>query len=168
MHPNWIRIWKNLQATDQKTRKLIIARDVKFDEILLWFCNFRNKAEPSYTYDDDEEKTAAQVSSEDVKDPTGEKLVLKKTKEVQHMLRWSIRLQAKGDSRKEEEAKKESQEDDLALTDIETHSDSESPKESGEASQGILNSIEGLLSRFSGATEHFWVSLKCGSREDDL
>jgi hypothetical protein len=30
----------------KKTRKLIIARDCKFDESLLGFGNFRNKVEP--------------------------------------------------------------------------------------------------------------------------
>jgi len=40
----------------KKTRKLIIARDVKFDESLLGFGNFRNKVEPLYINDDDEEE----------------------------------------------------------------------------------------------------------------
>jgi hypothetical protein len=63
----------------------------------------------------------------------------------------SLRLKAKKDAKKEEEGKKDSKEDDSVLNDIETYSNSESPKESCEASQRILNSIGGLLSRFSGA-----------------
>jgi len=60
-------------------------------------------------------------------------------------------------------------EDGSVLTGIETYSDSESPEESGESSQGILNSIGGLLSRFSGAVvKHYWVCLKYGSRGDAL
>jgi len=61
------------------------------------------------------------------------------------VLTRSLRLQAN-----EEEAKKDSKEDDSALIDIEKYSNSESPGESGEASQGILNSLGGLLSRFCG------------------
>ena len=59
------------------------------------------------------------------------------------MLRRPLRLRAKGDAQKEEEEKKDSKEDDSILTDIETYSDSEPPEESGESSQGILNSIGG-------------------------
>ena len=44
-----------------------------------------------------------------------------------------------------------SKEDDSFLSDVETYSNSQSPGESGEASQGILNSNGGLFSRFSGA-----------------
>jgi len=55
------------------------------------------------------------------------------------------------DSKKEQEAKKESKFNESLLTDIETYSDSESPRESGEASEVILNSIRELFSRFSGA-----------------
>jgi hypothetical protein len=39
----------------KKTRKLIIARDVKFDESLLGFGNFRNKVEPLYINDNDDD-----------------------------------------------------------------------------------------------------------------
>jgi hypothetical protein len=134
----------------KKTRKLIIARDVKFDESLLGFGNFRNKVEPLYINDDDddEEKKDAQAPIEDVKEPTSEKPAFKIAKEVQPVLRRSLRLKANEDAKKEEEEKKDS---DSILTDIETYSDSEPPEESGESSQGILNSIGGLFSRFSGA-----------------
>jgi hypothetical protein len=45
---------------------------------------------------------------------------------VQPVLKRSLRLQVKVDARKEEEAKKESNEYDSVLSDIKTHSDSES------------------------------------------
>jgi hypothetical protein len=77
---------------------------------------------------------------------------------VQPVLRRSLRLKAKEDAKKEEEEKKDSKEDDSVLTDIESYSDSESPEESGEASQGMLNSIGGLLSIFSGATANITES----------
>jgi hypothetical protein len=93
----------------------------------------RNQSEPLYIYDDDEEeKKDEQAPIEEAKEPTGEKPARKKVKEVQPVLRRSLRLEAKKDAKKEEEAKKES-------------------KESDEASQGILSCIAGLLSRFSGA-----------------
>jgi hypothetical protein len=60
-------------------------------------------------------------------------------------------LKAKEDAKKEEGEMKDSKEDDPILTDIETCSDSEPPEESDESSQGILNSIVGLFSRFSEA-----------------
>ena len=69
------------------------------------------------------------------------------------MLRKSLRLKAK-----EEEEKKDSKEDDSILTDIETYSDSDPPEESGESSQGILNSIGGLFSRLSGAAANITKS----------
>ena len=56
-------------------------------------------------------------------------------------------MQVKKDARKEEEVKKESQDDDSVLTDVETYSDGEF----GEVSQGILYRIEKVFSRFSGA-----------------
>jgi len=70
---------------------------------------------------------------------------------VQPVLRRSLRLQARKYAKKAEKAKKESKEDDSVVTDIETYLDSESPGESGEGPQRILNSIGGVLSRFSGA-----------------
>jgi hypothetical protein len=75
-------------------------------------------------------------------------------------------LQAKENARKEEEAKKECKKDDSALTDIETCSDSESPRESGEVSQGISNSVEGLLSGFSEATVNITESTSSMVLED--
>jgi len=72
---------------------------------------------------------------------------------VQPVLRKSLRLKAK-----EEEEKKDSKEDDSILTDIETYSDSDPPEESGESSQGILNSIGGLFSRLSGAAANITKS----------
>lgn len=68
------------------------------------------------------------------------------------MLRISLLLQEKKDIRKEEKANKESKEDGSVLTDIETYSRSQSPGESGEASQGGQNFIGGLRAKFSGAT----------------
>ena len=65
---------------------------------------------------------------------------------------------------REKKRKKESKEDDSVLTDIETYSDSESPEESGETSQGILNSIGGLLSRISGAAANITESTSIISR----
>jgi len=59
---------------------------------------------------------------------------------------------------REKKRKKESKEDDSVLTDIETYSDSESPEESGETSQGILNSVGGMLSRFSGVAANITES----------
>jgi hypothetical protein len=88
---------------------------------------------------------------EDVKEPTGEKPLFKKAKEVQPVMRRSLRLKAKEESQKEEKEKRDSKEDDSVLTDSETYSDSESHEKSGETSQGIPSSIGGLLSRFSGA-----------------
>ena len=67
-------------------------------------------------------------------------------------------MKAKEDAKKEEEEKKDSKEDDSIRTDIETYSDFESPEESSESSQGILNSIGGLLSRFSGAAANITES----------
>ena len=122
------------------------ARDVKFDEILLGFDNFRNKVEPLYISDDDEEKNDVEAPIEDVKEPTSEKLAFKIAKEVQPVLRRSLPLKAKEDAQKEDEEKKDSKEDDLILCDIETYSDSESPEESGESSQGILKPRQTLLS----------------------
>jgi hypothetical protein len=69
------------------------------------------------------------------------------------VLRRSLRLKAK-----EEEEMKDSKENDSILTVIETYSDSESPEESGESSQGILNSIGGLFSRFSGGAANITES----------
>jgi len=135
----------------KKTRKPMIARDVKFDESFLRFGNFTNKVEPLYINDDDEEKKDAQAPIEDVKEPTSEKPAFKIAKEVQPVLRRSLPLKAKEDAQKEDEEKKDSKEDDSILTDIETYSDSEPPEESGESSQGIVNSIRGRFSRFSGA-----------------
>jgi hypothetical protein len=60
-------------------------------------------------------------------------------------------LKAEEDAKKEAEEKKDSTEDDSILTDIETYSDFESLEESGDSSQGNLNSIGVLFSRFSGA-----------------
>jgi len=74
------------------------------------------------------------------------------------VLRRFLRLKQKEDSKKEEEEKKDSKEDHSILTDIETYSDSESPEESGESSQGILNSIGGVPSRFSGAAANMTES----------
>jgi len=129
----------------------MIARDVKFDESFLGFGYFRNKVKPLYINDDDdyEEKKDAQARIEDVKESTSEKPAFKIAKEVQPVLRRSLQLKAKEDAKKEEEEKKDSKEDDSILTDIETYSDSEPPEESGKSSQGILNSIGGLFSRFS-------------------
>jgi hypothetical protein len=67
-------------------------------------------------------------------------------------------LEAKEDAEKKEEEKKDFKEDDSILTDTETYSDSESPEESAESSQGILNSIGGLFSRFSGAAANITES----------
>jgi hypothetical protein len=64
----------------KKTRKLIIARDVKFDKSLVGFGNFRNKVKPLYINDDDdddEEKKDAQAPIEEVKEPTSEKPAFK-------------------------------------------------------------------------------------------
>jgi hypothetical protein len=71
----------------KKTRKLIIARDVKFDETLLGFGNLRTKVKPLHIYDDDDEKKAR-------------KLVLKMfrnllARKLKSVLRRSLRLQAK-------------------------------------------------------------------------
>ena len=77
---------------------------------------------------------------------------------MQPLLSRSLRLQAKEDASKAENAKKESMEDDSVLADIETCSDSESPRESGEEPQGISNSVGGLLSRFSGAVANITES----------
>jgi len=58
----------------------MIARDVKFDESLVGFGNFRNKVEPLHINDDDdeeEEKRNAQAPIEDVQEPTSEKPALK-------------------------------------------------------------------------------------------
>ena len=74
---------KTYRLVTKKTRKFIIAGDVKFDESLLGFGNFRNKVEPFYINDDDEEKEDAQAPIEDVQEPTGEKPAFKKAKEVQ-------------------------------------------------------------------------------------
>jgi len=134
-----------------RKQKLIIARDVKFDESLLGLGNFRNKVEPLYIDDDEEERKDAQAPIEDVKEPTSEKPAFKIAKEVQLVLRRSLRLKAKEDAKKKEGEMKDSKEDDPILTDIETCSDSEPPEESDESSQGILNSIVGLFSRFSEA-----------------
>ena len=77
---------------------------------------------------------------------------------MQPVLIKSLRLKAKEDAQKEEEEKKDSKEDDSILTDIETYSDSDPPEESGESSQGILNSIGGLFSRLSGAAANITKS----------
>ena len=74
------------------------------------------------------------------------------------LLKRSLRLKAKEDAKKEEEENKHSKEDDSILSDIETYSDSESPEESGEVSQGILNSIGGLLARFCEAAANITES----------
>jgi len=74
------------------------------------------------------------------------------------VVRRSLQLKAKEDAKKEEQEKKDSKEDDSVLSDIETYSDSESPEESGEASQGIPNCIGGLFSRFSGAAANITES----------
>ena len=79
----------------------MIARDVKFDESFLRFGNFTNKVEPLYINDDDEEKKDAQAPIEDVKEPTSEKPAFKIAKEVQPVLRRSLRLKAKEDAKKE-------------------------------------------------------------------
>jgi hypothetical protein len=55
----------------KKTRKLIISRDVKFGESLLGFCNFMNKVNSLYIYDD---------PIEDVKEPTSKKPAFKMAK----------------------------------------------------------------------------------------
>ena len=88
----------------KKTRKLIIARDVKFDESLLGFGNFRNMVEPLFMYDD--EKKDVQAPIEDVKEPTSEKPAFKIAKEVQPVLRRSLRLKAKEDAKKKDEVKR--------------------------------------------------------------
>jgi hypothetical protein len=106
----------------------------------------------------DDEKKDAQVPIDDVKEHTSEKPVFKIAKEVQPVLRRSLRLKAKEDSKKEEEEKKDFREDDSILTDIETYQDSESPGESGESSQGFLSSIGGLFSRFSGTAANITES----------
>lgn len=62
---------------------------------------------------------------------------------MQPVVRRSLRLQeAKEDVKKEEEARKDFQEDDSVVTDVETYSDFESPGGSGEASQRILSSCQ--------------------------
>jgi hypothetical protein len=71
----------------KKTRKVIIARDDKFDETLLGLGNLRNKPEPLYVYDDDEEKKDVQAPVEHAREPSGEKSALQKAKEVQAVLR---------------------------------------------------------------------------------
>jgi len=113
----------------------------------------KNQVQPLYINDDEEKKDAR-----DVKEPTGEKPAFKKAKQVQPVLRRYLRLHAKEAAKKEEEEKKDSKEDGSVLTDIETYSDSEYPEESGEASQGILHSIGGLFSRFSGAAANITES----------
>jgi hypothetical protein len=118
----------------------------------------KNKVEPICIYDGDDEEKDAQAPIEDVKERTGEKPAFKKVKEVQPVLRRSLPVKSKEDDKKEEDENKYSKEDDSTLTNIGTYSDSESPEESGEASQGILNSIGGLLSRFSGATANITES----------
>jgi len=67
----------------KKTRKLIIARDVKFDEGLLGFGNFKNKVEPLYIYDDDEEEEEKK-DKQAVKEPTSEKPTFKIAKKCNH------------------------------------------------------------------------------------
>ena len=67
-------------------------------------------------------------------------------------------MKAKEDAKKDGEEKKDSKEDDSFLTDIATYSDSEPPEESGESSQGILNSMGGLVSRFTGAAANITES----------
>jgi hypothetical protein len=101
-------------------------------------CYYR--AEPLYIYDDDCQKKKVRASTEEVKHSTGKKPALKKAKEVEAVLRISLGLQAL------EDARRESQEHNSVLTYIKTYSESESPGESGEASQIILNSVGGLLS----------------------
>ena len=76
----------------KKTRKFILAKDVKFDGTLLEFGNLRSKAEPLCIYDDAEDKKDAQAPTEDVKEPTGKKSTLKKANEVQSLLRRSFQL----------------------------------------------------------------------------
>jgi len=131
------------------------------DKTWLGLGNFRSKAEQVYVYDDDaddEEKKEAQALTEYLKDPIDDKPALKKTKEVQPVLKRSLRLQVKVDARKEEEAKKESNEYDSVLSDIKTHSDSESRGVADEAWEGIRNSIGGLLSRRSEAAANITES----------
>jgi hypothetical protein len=142
----------------KETRKLIIVRDVKFDESLLGFGYFRNKVEPLYIYDDDEDKKGAQALIEDVKEPTSEKPAFKIAKKSATSAETVSSSESKGRCQERRRGKERSSEDDSVLTDIETYSDSESPEESGEASQGILNSIGGLFSRFSGAAANITVS----------
>jgi len=77
---------------------------------------------------------------------------------VQPVLIRSLQLQPIEDAKKDEEEKKESKENDSVLANIETYSDSESPEESGEVSQGILNSIGGLLARFCEAAANITES----------
>ena len=62
----------------------------------------------------------------------------------------SALVASKGRCQKKADAKEKSKEADSFLIDIETFSDSDSG-EFGEATQGSLNSIEGLLSRFPGS-----------------
>ena len=80
------------------------------------------------------------------KKPSGKKPALKGTKQEQLVLTKSVGLQAQQDAEK-----KESKKDDSDRSDVEAYSDSESPGECGKESQVILNSVGGLLSRFSGA-----------------
>jgi hypothetical protein len=129
---------------------------IKEKSSALGFGNFRNKLEPLYINDD--EKKDAQAPVEDVKEPSSEKPAFKIAKQVRPLLKRSLRLKAKEDAKKEEEENKHSKEDDSILSDIETYSDSESPEESGEASQRILSSIGGLFSRFSGAAANITES----------
>jgi len=71
------------------TRNLAIARAIKFDETLLGFGNFGNKAVPLHILDGDdkEDKRESQALTEDVKEPFGKKPALEKTKEMQLVLR---------------------------------------------------------------------------------
>jgi len=124
----------------KKTRKLVIARDVKFDESLLGFGHFRNKVEPLYINDDDKEEN---------------KLLLKTLRNNvssiesngKEGLRRSRRLKAKENVKKEEEEKKDSKEDDSILTDIETYSDSESFQDSVKPRQTLLSLLQVWFSK---------------------
>jgi len=90
----------------KKTRKLIIARDVKFDDCLLGIGIFRNKVEPLYINDDDDEENKdAQAPIEDVKEPTSEKPAFKIAEEVQPVLRRCSRLRNKGRRQEERRGK---------------------------------------------------------------
>jgi len=145
------------------TRHLPIAREVKFDEALVGLRDLRNEDEQLYIFDDKEKKDA-QTPVEGFKDPVGQKPALK---EAERSATCAEKISSVARSRQEgRKVKNESKEDDSVLTDLETYSDSESPEESRVVSQGILNSIGGLLSRLSGAAANIIESTSSMAPEE--